>query len=98
VSKKTRGALAAAIGAAAVLFPTFTTGVGAAASSTVEIQTVGGQTVQRDRVPSPLSGTVTATGTANSAAIPPAAQPKPLIADAGDSPIAATGDRAVLLV
>lgn len=97
MKRKTRGAIAAALGAAAVLLPTLTTGVEANASSTVQISTVGGQTVDRGRVPQPLSGAVSATGTATSAAIPPAPVQKPLIADAGDSPFVASGDRAVLL-
>ncbi|HCT76523.1 MAG TPA: hypothetical protein DGT23_08030 [Micromonosporaceae bacterium] len=80
-----------------MLVLSMTSGVQAAASSSVVIKKVGGQTVKRGQVPSPLSGNVTATGTAVPSSTPPAPAPKPLVADAGDSPFVALGDRAVLL-
>ena len=62
----------------------------------VTIDSVGGQAVSNGQVKQPLSGAVTATGTASLAqADAPAAAP--LVADAGDSLFVATGEIATLL-
>lgn len=73
------------------------TGVAAAAPSTIQIKTVAGQTVKNGKVPSPVSGDVTVTGTAAPQTPIADPAPRPLVADAGDSPFVAAGERAILL-
>jgi len=72
-----------------------------AASPSIQVDTVGGQTVTRGAVKQPLSGTVEVRGRASlggdAAGPPPAEATTPLVADAGDSPFVASGQRATLL-
>lgn len=60
----------------------------------VSIADIGGQPVRSGTVAQPLSGDVTANGSAGTGDQPMA---KKLVADAGDTPFVATGDRAVLI-
>lgn len=62
----------------------------------IEIGTVDGQSVRKGRVATPLSGEVTVTGTASPSSAA-ADEQQALVADAGDSPFVARGDRAILL-
>lgn len=84
--------------AALLLVTTLASGTSAAAAdgADVAISTVGGQQVVHGTVPQPLSGDVTATGTARPGS-PPADAPQPLVADAGDSGFVVAGAKAVLL-
>jgi hypothetical protein len=68
-----------------------------AATGALSVNSVGGQAVRRGRVTNPLSGPVTVRGTASVTDGPaPTPATTPLIADAGDSPFVAAGDRATL--
>jgi hypothetical protein len=84
-----------AIGAALTLF---ITSVAMAATATLSIDSVDGQSVDRGRVRTPVSGAVEVSGGASlQDAAPPADETTPLVADAGDSPFVAIGDPATLL-
>jgi hypothetical protein len=84
-----------AIGAALTLF---ITSVAMAATATLSIDSVDGQSVDRGRVRTPVSGAVEVSGGASlEDAAPPADETTPLVADAGDSPFVAIGDPATLL-
>ena len=67
-----------------------------AATPSVAITSVGGQSVNGGAVKDPVSGAVTVTGTSAPTGGAPDA-PKPLVADAGDSPFVPSGQKAVLL-
>jgi len=84
--------------AAGAILALVLTSVAVAATATLSIDSVGGQSVDRGRVKSPVSGAVEVTGRASlEDAAPPASETTPLVADAGDSPFVATGDPATLL-
>jgi len=68
-----------------------------AATPAVSITSVGGQAVNGGTVKDPLSGTVTVKGTSAGSGGATAPGPKPLVADAGDSPFVASGQKAMLL-
>lgn len=84
--------------ASVLLVTTLASGTGASAAdgAGVTIGTAGGQQVVDGAVQQPLSGEVTATGTARPGGTPPSTA-KPLVADAGDSGLAVAGGKAVLL-
>ncbi|MDP9441806.1 MAG: S8 family serine peptidase [Actinomycetota bacterium] len=89
--RRTLFGIAVVVVAVAVLLP-----VGAASPASLSIDSVGGQTVQRDKVRKPVSGLVEVRGRAN---LGPAAEDDqpPLVADAGDSAFVAVGEKATLL-
>ena len=68
-----------------------------ASSGSVKVTTIGGQTVKNGTVSKQLSGNVAVTGTAGLAGQEAAPAPKPLVADAGDTPFAPVGTAATLL-
>ncbi|HKY52839.1 MAG TPA: hypothetical protein VJM08_00980, partial [Anaerolineales bacterium] len=70
-----------------------------AAAPTLTIDTVGSKTVANGEVKGTLKGNVLVQGTAipSTAGPTPPPQPKPLVADAGDSGFAAAGNRITLL-
>jgi hypothetical protein len=67
-----------------------------AASPSITITSVGGQAVSGGGVKDPLSGSVSVAGT-TAASGGQAAAPKPLVADAGDSPFVASGSKATFI-
>jgi PKD repeat protein len=75
-------------------------GAGGATSSSITIDTVDGKAVVGGRLKDPISGTVAVAGRAGASATQPATeapQPKPLVADAGDTPLVPVGTAATLL-
>ena len=68
-----------------------------AATPSIAISTVGGQTVQGGAVNNPVTGTVTVNGTSAPNGGGGGGAAKPLVADAGDSPFVSSGQKAVLL-
>jgi len=84
------------LGAAAVaLF--LLAGPALAATASISVTTVGGQTVSGGTVKNPLSGTVTVNGTSSGSGGGGAPAPKPLVADAGDSSFVKLGQPALLV-
>ena len=85
------------VGAAALTLLLAATTV-AAASPAISITSVGGQAVANGQVKDPLSGTVDVRGTATpGSAANQGSTASSLVADAGDSPFVAAGDRATLI-
>ena len=74
------------------------TGIAVAATATLSIDSVGGQSVDRGRVRAPISGAIEVAGRAAlQDAAPPTEATAPLVADAGDSPFVAEGSPATLI-
>ena len=74
------------------------TSISVAATATLSVDSVGGRDVERGGVGAPLSGPVEVTGHASlEQSTSPASEPRPLVADAGDSAFVATGEPATLL-
>ncbi|HVL52959.1 MAG TPA: S8 family serine peptidase, partial [Vitreimonas sp.] len=74
------------------------TSVAVAATATLSIDSVGGQSVDKGKVQQPLSGAVAVNGRASlDDAAPPVSETTPLVADAGDSPFVAEGAPATLM-
>ncbi|MGH3434179.1 MAG: hypothetical protein ACRDQB_15220, partial [Thermocrispum sp.] len=93
-SRRLRNSCLVLAAAGGLLLASHPPGMAADAVPGVQIAEVGGQRVVDGQVPETVSGAVDVTGTANPAQPP---NPKPLVADAGDSAFVAVGDRAVLL-
>ena len=90
-TRRTLRALLAATFAAVVV-----TGPSLAATPSIAISSVGGQSVVNGSVREPLSGNVTVTGTTSPTG-GGATATQPLVADAGDSPFVSSGQKAALL-
>ncbi len=73
-------------------------GIALAATASLSIDSVGGQSVNKGKVKQSLAGPVSVTGSASlDEGGAPGTAAKPLVADAGDSPFVASGDPATLL-
>jgi hypothetical protein len=89
--RTTRAILAASFAAILVAGPSL------AATPSITISTVGGQSVNGGAVKDPITGTVTVNGTSASSGGATTPAPKPLVADAGDSSFVKIGQPALLV-